>query len=148
MLWAILLTLLPAGKTVQAQDVPVDTSGSKETFSVRGAVIRSSIMPGWGQWYNDQKLKSLLVIGVEAGLFGAAAVQRRRAAESDNPLVRDLYLDDSSRFIWYAAGFWLLNVIDAYVDAKLHSFDVSDDLSLGCGYEKGGVIIASMEITF
>ena len=98
--------------------------------STKTAMIKSAIMPGWGQWYNGQKFKAVLVLGGEIGLIGVAVVQNQRARSSKNDAERVWYQDDRSSFLWYAGAFWLLSIIDAHVDAKLREFDISEDLSI------------------
>ncbi|MBN2417678.1 hypothetical protein JXO52_17725 [bacterium] len=114
------------GPAVPVRKAAADTSEQ----SVPGAVIRSALLPGFGQWYNGKRLKAVAVFGIEAGLIGAAVVQNQRAVRSTTETERVFYEDDRSRFIWYAAAFWLLQVFDAHVDAKLRPFDISDNLSL------------------
>lgn len=127
----IILTALPAVKT-GAQETHADSAGTVplSVHSARTAVIRSALLPGWGQWYNDKKIKAVLIVAGEAGLAAAAVVQNQRAVNSSTEYERSYYQDDRGRYIWYAAALWLLNVVDAFVDAKLYNFDVSDDLSM------------------
>lgn len=112
--------------------LPVRTAAVSDSsgHTVQGAVLRSSLLPGLGQWYNGKRLKALAVFSIEAGLIGAAVVQNQRAVSSTTEAERVFYEDDRSRFLWYAAGFWLLQVLDAHVDAKLRPFDISENLSL------------------
>lgn len=136
----LFLLLTTAGQTAAQDEVTVDVGPSaprrisvvsdSSEYTVKGAVIRSSLLPGLGQWYNGQKLKAVVVFSIEAGLIGAAVVQNQRAVRSTDESVRVFYEDDRSRFIWYAAAFWLLQVFDAHVDAKLRPFDISENLSL------------------
>lgn len=97
--------------------------------SARTVVIRSALLPGWGQWSNGQKLKAAVVVGGEVGFFAAAAVQNHRANQATLEADRTFYIDDRNRFFWYAAALWVLNMLDAYVDARLRPFDTSPDLS-------------------
>ncbi len=119
-------------KPLAAQEIREDTLHVAEVseHSSRTAVIRSSLLPGWGQLYNGQKFKAALVVAGELGLAAAAVVQNQRAVRATSAYERDFYRDDRSRFIWYAAALWLINIMDAYVDAQLYDFDVGGDLSL------------------
>ena len=110
--------------------VMTKTDQDNAEHSVRTAVIRSALLPGLGQWYNGQKLKAVVVFGAETGLIGAAVLQNQRAVQRTTEAERVFYQDDRSRFLWYAGAFWLLQIIDAHVDAKLKPFDISEDLSL------------------
>lgn len=132
----------------QAQ-VPSDTlkTGIRRTVTPRGAVIRSAILPGWGQWYNRQRWKAAFVLGVEMGLAGSAVYFDRLAARSDNTYDKAYYQDTSSRIVWWAVGVYLLNLIDAYVDATLWDFDTGPALSAGCE-DAGGVWLVAVQWKF
>lgn len=104
----------------------------------RNAMIYSAVCPGLGQWYNEQKIKSVIVFGGEAALIGNAVFYNQKIFESKNDLTLSdedretsmgFYRDWRGQFIWYAAAFYLLNILDAYVDAHLFSFDVGPNLS-------------------
>jgi hypothetical protein len=97
--------------------------------SPNGVLIRSALMPGWGQWANGQKLKSLVVFGLEAGLAANAAVQDSRMWKSKTDDEKEFYRNNKSLSIWWFAGVYLLNCLDAYVDAELRDFDTGPDLA-------------------
>jgi hypothetical protein len=101
-----------------------------ETKSPTVAMIRSALLPGWGQWYNGQKWKALLVFGGEAALVGNAVYYNQRVAKSTTDDERRFYRDVRGRFLWWLLAVHLLNVLDAYVDAQLWDFDTGPDLSL------------------
>jgi len=108
-----------------------------EGKSPTGAVIRSALIPGWGQWYNGQKLKALLVVGVELGLVGEAIYYNQLAAKSSTVWERDFYEDWRSRFLWWLLAAHILNMLDAYVDAHLKDFDTGPNLSIRRGVGDG-----------
>lgn len=95
----------------------------------RNAMIYSALCPGLGQWYNEQKIKSVIVFGGEAALIGNAVYYNQQLVKSH--VERDINFYDNLRgqFIWYSAFFYLINILDAYVDAHLFTFDVGPDLS-------------------
>jgi hypothetical protein len=97
--------------------------------SPNGVLIRSALIPGWGQWANGQKLKSLIVFGLEAGLAANAAVQDSRMWKSKTDDEKEFYRNNKSLSIWWFAGVYLLNCLDAYVDAELRDFDTGPDLT-------------------
>ncbi len=101
-----------------------------ETKSPTVAVIRSALLPGWGQWYNGQKWKALLVFGGEAALVGNAVYYNQQVAKSTTDDDRRFYRDVRGRFLWWFLAVHLLNVLDAYVDAHLWDFDTGPDLSI------------------
>ena len=100
--------------------------------SPTGALLRSALLPGWGQFYNREPLKGVILGTVELGLL-AWLVREHIAAED----ARQDYLisgdeADESRYethrqrridlILYTSGAWLYGMLDAYVDAYLFSF--------------------------
>jgi hypothetical protein len=118
-----------------AQEAEPDTSHGRSARVVtpRGALVRSALLPGWGQWYNEQKWKAALVIGLELGLASAAVYYNQLAMQSTNTLDMTWYKDIRSRIIWWGVAVYLLNLIDAYVDANLWDFDTGPDLTWGGG---------------
>lgn len=109
---------------------PADSS-LKALPPSRTVVIRSALLPGWGQWSNGAKWKAALVFGGELGLISAAVVQNQRAQQATVESEKMFYEDDRSRWVWIAGAVWLLNIVDAYVDAQLRGFDVGPTLALG-----------------
>ncbi len=95
-----------------------------------GAVVRSALIPGLGQWYNEQKLKAALVLGGELALAGNAVYYNQMAVKSRTDDEGEFYRNIRSRFIWWIAGVYFLNLLDAYVDAHLWDFDTGPDLSM------------------
>ena len=51
--------------------------------SPKGAFIRSVAFPGWGQWYNGQKIKAFLAFSVEGFLIGLSIYYNRKAQQSE-----------------------------------------------------------------
>ncbi len=117
-----------------------DSSASRpvKTKNPAGALLRSLALPGWGQLYNEQYIKSALAVAAE-GLLVAGAVVEHGRAEDDHAIYQDLSRSDEEReaawrrysrridkrntYLWYYAGFKFLSAIDAYVDAHLYRFD-------------------------
>jgi len=97
--------------------------------SPRKAMILSAVLPGMGQWYNDQKIKSILVFGTEIGLIGGSVYYNQKVVGSVSDDERLFYEDKRSLMIWWYFGIYILNILDAYVDAHLWHFDVGPDLT-------------------
>lgn len=112
-----------------AQDLPDSTRSSAVTRSPAGAMIRSAVLPGWGQMYNRQWFKAVLVVGIEAGLAGNAMIMNQKMMDSETEDERAFYEHHRGTFIWWFAGIYLLNILDAFVDAHLFEFDVSPELN-------------------
>lgn len=128
------------------------------SHSPRTATIRSAILPGWGQYYNQKYWKIPLVygaIGTCTGLFFFNLNEYQNARDAyrfklDNDPANDVlikdkfkpvdpesirrYRNDVRRNVDYSVlAFlvcWGLNVVDATVDGHLKSFEVSENLSL------------------
>lgn len=118
------------------------------TRSPMRAVLYSAILPGLGQFYNKSYWKIPIIFAVE-GYFVYEIVNNnnkyldyRVAYEnSQTPvspggdqrllLLREFYRDQRDQFYLYAGLTYLINIVDAYVDAHLFDFDVSDKIQLG-----------------
>ncbi|TDW96012.1 DUF5683 domain-containing protein [Dinghuibacter silviterrae] len=125
----------------------------------RKATIRSAIIPGWGQIYNHKYWKAPIAWGglVACGIVFKFNLDQynlfRRVYKEMNGTDTSWYKrapDSTYRYnspqdIQYARNYyrqyvdysvlafvlvWGLNVVDATVDAHLHEFDVTDNLTL------------------
>ena len=128
-------------------DIPDESPEEAELKSPMLALTLSAIMPGAGQIYNGSYWKTPVILGV-AGYFTYAIVvlqdfysdYRQRFRDSitpENPrgndrlrFIRDAYRDQRDRFAWYMGFLYLINLLDAYVEATLTGFDVGEDLTL------------------
>ena len=149
-------TVKPAKQRI---NVFAKTDTSKK-YNPRIAIIRSAILPGWGQITNKKYWKLPLVygaLGITAGVFFHNVKQFKTAntaytnATDGDPtndyLIPEPYFgvkgqperiktfrNQVRQNVDYSAlffiVFWGLNVVDAAVDAHLKTFDVSDDLGL------------------
>ncbi|MBN2030747.1 hypothetical protein JW824_10940 [bacterium] len=129
----LLIVMMMFSFFIHIQAQTGDDTLQVEEFSKKsptGAVIRSALLPGLGQWYNGQKLKALVVLGGELALAGNAIYYNQMAVQSVTYDEGEFYRDLRGRFIWWFAGIYLLNLLDAYVDAYLWDFDTGPDLSM------------------
>jgi len=122
------------------------------------AAFYSAVLPGLGQAYNKRYWKIPLVYaGIGAGIYYHLEnkkdykrfrdIYKRRLegytddeyyGDGDTPKVSNQRLRDAQRTaqrnkdlsIAVAIGFYLINIIDANVDAHLKQFNISEDLSL------------------
>lgn len=134
----------------------LDTVGKK--YDPKRAMIRSAILPGWGQWTNKKYWKIPIVygaLGVSAGVFfynlktyrllRQAVIYRTAGTHADSLRVDQQFLFLSTESIrMYRNAYrqnidysvlaflilWGLNVVDATVDAHLRAFDVSPDIGM------------------
>jgi hypothetical protein len=123
---------------------------SSSTKSPGTAVLLSAILPGAGQVYTGRYWKVPIVLGF-CGYFAYEVTKlndsyksaQRNYSESVNKgenngqgsaqliYERDFYRDERDRFGFYFLLTYLLNIVDAYVDASLFDFDVGDNLTGG-----------------
>jgi hypothetical protein len=111
------------------------------------AAIFSAVLPGCGQFYNESYWKIPVIYGVGTFFlyeyleydkrfddyskkFNASITPSNPNGSSSYKAYREYYRDQRDAFLWYGGFLYLLNVLDAFVDAHLYSFDVSDDLSI------------------
>lgn len=116
--------------------------------SPRGAILRSALIPGWGQWYNEQKLKALVVFSGEMALLGTAVYYNQLAVKSTMDYEREFYEYNRGRFLWWLLGVHLINILDAYVDAHLWNFDTGPDLSFRGSMREGKEILIAFSWRF
>ena len=118
------------------------------------ALLLSTLVPGAGQLYNGSYWKVPVIAGF-AVYFGSVWLDNNRryhdfrsqysASLAANPpsgdprllATRDFYRSQRDTFAWYLFILYVLNDVDAYVDASLHDFNVSPDLSLRMMPETG-----------
>jgi hypothetical protein len=105
-----------------------------------GAVGRSAILPGWGQFYNESYWKIPIIWGLGAW-FVYGWVQNNDDYKSNRDLYnetgtelyrqrRDFYRDQRDNFTIYLVLLYLLNLVDAYVDAHLFDFSIEESNAL------------------
>ena len=123
----------------------------KPTHSWLGGVARSALLPGWGQIYNDQYVKAVLIggttwaaLGTTIWGFSAVSSARQRYRDAKTVAESDQAFSDweSANTIGAGAmyiflGLYIYNVVDAGLRAnKLHkkelraSFDAPITLTL------------------
>ena len=124
--WAaeLLLILLLAGQAMA--QVPAD---SLQTPAPRKALIRSLLLPGWGQYTNGRPFKALGFGVAAVVLAGRVVAQQRSLSRADSRGAPDLELEDlaagrNTRVLLLVANATLAG-IDAYVDAQLAGFELS-----------------------
>jgi hypothetical protein len=119
-----------------------------------GALWRSGVIAGWGQFYNEKYIKGIILFGLEAlTVYGivyyadAAAYELRRMDELGLPddvmspsleeLVaerdyhQDLYENyrvDYETHVWLTVLVVVYSMLDAYVDAHLADFETGEEL--------------------
>ena len=101
-------------------------------------MVRSMVLPGWGQWYNERPIKGAVIFSTELFLGGAVYEQRRNLDHQQ----RNTY------FLWFL-GVFLYNIADAYVDAHLYGFEeYAETMGLVYGYSDDRMPMIFMRIRF
>ena len=118
-------------------DNPQNDSLFVMTKSPLGAVLRSAVLPGWGQIYNESYIKAPIVWGILGGLAAGWIHNNNKYLENRDLFVqtgnarfrtlRSFYRDQRDLVSIYIGLTYLLNIIDAYVDASLFDFSVEEN---------------------
>jgi hypothetical protein len=112
----------PATRTRTARAASDTLAGGMSRDAPWRVMLRSFLLPGWGQLYNRQWLKAGIVIAGEGTLIGIYGVYSYRAAHARDVNERENDINVRQGALWYGAGVVLLSMIDAYVDAHLYRF--------------------------
>ena len=79
-----------------------------------------SVVPGLGQIYNERYAKAAIIVGLE-GYYIATYLAKHQSI-NDGSLSGEDALRSRNLFAWLVLGVYVMNLIDAYVDAHLSSF--------------------------
>ena len=116
-MWAVLLI---AGCLQGA--TPADSAG----IDPEGALLRSMLLPGWGQWANGHPVKGVLLAAAEVVLAGMALREQHMIADP----IWDPHRKRRNTYMLWWLGVRLYGMADAYVDAHLSTFDEGEDLKI------------------
>lgn len=138
-------------------ELPVSDTAKPQAHSAHKATIYSAVLPGLGQAYNKKYWKipiiyagfgalayNISINSKEERKFTQAYRYRMRGdtMPTDNEYVakytnvndllkgRDFYRRRVELSVIFTAALYLLNVVDAAVDAHFFDYDVSEDLSI------------------
>lgn len=150
-LFIVFLHGFPGKLIAQAETIPSDSS----SHNPKKAAAFSAVLPGLGQAYNKKYWKIPVVYAAFGvlGYFYADNNQNYKTYKEaykfrtdDNPatfdnfvgiytdenlkVLRDYYRRNLELTVIVGAAVYILNIIDATVDAHLFDFEVNDDLSL------------------
>lgn len=142
LLFVILISVPVFSQTADSvkNDFALSDSGFVMQKSPTGALLRSAILPGWGQFYNESYWKIPIVLGVSAwfiylwidrndsytyykDLYNLSLNESSNGTTAYKDL-RDAYRDFRDKYAIYLGLTYFLNIIDAYVDAHLFDFDI------------------------
>jgi len=117
------------------------------TKSTAVALLLSAVLPGAGQAYAESYWKVPVFLGLGTYFVAQWISNNNRAKDyrllyeqsitAENPggnsrylSARDFYKKERDTFTWYFFIMYLANLADAYVDAALYDFNVSEDLTI------------------
>lgn len=127
---AFLLILVTSTQAQESTVAETDTvAQDQQTKSPTGAMLRSLVFPGWGQWYNGKKFKAGLAFVVESALIARIVISDNQLRNARTETERAFYLERRNVTYWWLGGAILLSMLDAYVDAYLYDFDAGPDLT-------------------
>ncbi len=165
--------------TVRAQEKPADTT--VKAHSPSKAALMSALLPGLGQAYNKKYWKIPIVyagFGAFSYFIATNLTEYRAYKEAYNYVASgdSTYIDNeyalkynenqlrqaknyyrrNLEFTYILTGLWyILNILDATVDAHFFDYDISDDLSLSLdpvidnrNYNIGTITGLSLKFTF
>ncbi len=122
----------------------------KKTKSPTIAMLLSAGLPGAGQFYSESYWKIPVIFGL-AGYWSYEWVNMNREYKNYKNLysesliklppsgnfqyrtIRDFYRGERDKFAWYLGILYVVNILDAYVDASLFEFSVDDNLAKSTG---------------
>ena len=101
---------------------PVSSVAHANTLTPRGALLRSAILPGWGQLRNGKHAKAVLFAGAAGGFLTAAILDLRAVRRAVTPKEEeDLAARRNTRFLYFFMAA-TLSALDAFVDTHLADF--------------------------
>jgi len=93
-------------------------------------LIRSAIVPGWGQLAGGHPYKALLFAAAAGGFLGAASIEWRAIDDAANASDQEWRAARrNTRLLWFFTTV-TAGALDAYVDAHLVDFGDGADLAL------------------
>jgi Family of unknown function (DUF5683) len=140
----------------------------RQKKSTTTAVLLSAILPGAGQFYNESygKVPIATGLGVYFGyefFSNNSQYQHYKDLYSESTAdggtgnqqyynLREFYRKERDRFGWYFLLLYIANLVDAYVDANLSDFEISDDVSVrlvpGVLESPGASVSLGLRVTF
>jgi len=142
---SVLFVLIVVSTSSNGQEQSEENSPNDSVFVMHkspwGAVLRSAVLPGFGQFYNESYWKIPVIWGAGALLISGWVYNNNLYNDNKDLYTntgqtiyqyrRDFYRNQRDNFTIYLAVLYLLNLVDAYVDAHLYDFTVEEDLITG-----------------
>jgi|WetSurMetagenome_2_1015567.scaffolds.fasta_scaffold1003127_1 hypothetical protein len=112
--------------------LPFDLYAREATYNFNSqtpsnAALRSLMLPGWGQFFNNQPTKGYIFAGAAVLAVGGAFMMYSKAnstySDYETKRTATLYddytsqVDTANLFVYAAAAIWVVNIFDAYMSA-------------------------------
>ncbi|MFN3781182.1 MAG: DUF5683 domain-containing protein, partial [Candidatus Kapaibacteriota bacterium] len=154
---SIVFLLLPMCFLLSQEKIQLSSPNDSARKSPLGAMFRSLVLPGWGQIYVHQYWKAPLFLGGAVVMYyytfkhHSDFLDYSRQYEDlvkINPNDPKLYFlkirrensrDNRDISIFFLAGVYGLSMLDAYVDAHLFNFDVSERIAFSIRPDYSGL---------
>lgn len=126
--------------TTNTEQQTSETAEQVKLVSPIGAMVRSAVFPGWGQFHSRSYFRgSLTVLGIGGSIVGALLAQNsfRNRYEAYEKLVWDPFSNEKvilesydyanqryklrTFFMYTGIGIWLYSLIDSYVSANFYN---------------------------
>lgn len=110
------------------------------------AILLSAALPGAGQFYNESYWKIPVILGLGSywvyewvqmnnelrtykSKYSESLMRFPPSGNYQYKNLRDFYRSERDKFAWYLGILYVLNIVDAYVDASLFEFSVDENLA-------------------
>ena len=126
--WGLVLALALSLAVTPRPAVPETPADTLHRPTPRGALLRSAILPGWGQYANGHPLKALVFGTTAAGFLGATIAETRTLHHSSTPQEHQDRVARRNTRVLFLLATTTLSALEAYVDAQLASFTIETGL--------------------
>ncbi len=137
----------------------------KLTQNPTGALFKSMVIPGWGQFGNHKYVKGVVFFAADAWFISRAIKYRKDARDyrklyegaTEVYLRNDYYSqykdskDRRNKFTWFAVITSFVSMFDAYVDAHLSGYPgekLHKNVELSVQPQDSGGVLASLSLNF
>jgi hypothetical protein len=133
--------LIAQSDTSAVKDSVISLDKFEMQKSPWGAVARSALLPGLGQIYNESYWKAPVIWGIMGWFVYVWVDYNNKYIDYKNLYMqnnneyykknRDFYHDQRDEFAIYFLLTYVLNLVDAYVDAHMFDFSVEENYLIG-----------------